>query len=106
MGELLYVRTVVDGHKHHKVTLRYGVFNTKTQERVPPEQIDGPRIDPLKLSAPNERSVHAVWVPDLSHEPDGLFFRVELWDERGMLAVADSPPLEHGRFARSPSSDH
>lgn len=103
-GELLYVRTVVDGHKHHKVTLHFSVLSTKTQELVPPAEIDAPAIDPVKLSAPNERSVHAVWVPDLSNEPDGLYFRIELWDERGILAVADSPPLNHGRFSRSPST--
>ena len=98
LGELLYVRTSVDGHKHRRVTLRVSVVDSDTERRVPPQEIDAPPIAPVALSSPSERSVRAVWVPDLSHEPTGLFFRVELWDEHGMLAIADSRRLRRGRF--------
>ena len=98
-GELLYVRAAVDGHKHRKVRLRVEVFSSRTQKLVPPSEIDAPPIGAVTMSAPDERSVQAIWVPDLSHEPAGLFFRVELWDERGILAIADSPQLLKGRLA-------
>lgn len=98
-GEMLYVRTAVDGHKHRDVRLRYAIYYAADETRVPPEDIDAPPLRPFDLSSPSERSVQALWVPDLSGEP-ALFIRVELWDDEGMLAVADSPRIEEGRFAR------
>jgi hypothetical protein len=99
-GELLYVRTVVDGHKHRDVTLRYGVYDAARHTRVPARNIDGPQLGALPLSAPSERSVKVLWVPDLSFEPGRLFIRVELWDDDGMLAVGDSPPVSKGRLVQ------
>jgi hypothetical protein len=99
-GEMLYVRTTVDGHKHRDVSLRYAIYHADDHARVDPESIDAPPPEPFDLSSPSERSVQALWVPDLSLEPDALFIRVELWDDEGMLAVADSPRIEKGRFAR------
>jgi hypothetical protein len=101
IGELLYVRTAVDGHKHREVNLRFAVFDATTQRMIPPRRIDAPPIEPLPLSAPNERSVQLVWVPDLSQEDRDLFLRVELWDEAGMLAVVDSPHIREGQFVAS-----
>jgi hypothetical protein len=100
VGELLYVNTAVDGHKHRDVTLRYAVYHGRRQTRIPDAAIDGPQLDPLSLSAPNERSVQVLWVPDLRAETTPLFVRVELWDEDGMLAVSDSPQIVRGRFDR------
>src|SRR3954453_16613431 len=102
-GEVLYVRAAVDGHKHRKVRLRVEVLRRRTEKLVPPSEIDAPPIGAVKMSAPDERSVQAIWVPDLTHEPAGLFFRGGLWEEHGMLAIADSPPLRKGRFAVPPA---
>lgn len=96
-GELLYVRTAVDGHKHDEVTLRYGVYFADSHRRVPAGAIDSPEFPPLAVSSPSERSVQTLWVPDLSGE-GALFVRVELWDENGMLAVADSATIRRGRL--------
>ena len=98
-GELLYVRTAVDGHKHDEVTLRYDVYFASTHKRVPDGAIDSPEFPPLAVSSPSERSVQTLWVPDLSAE-SALFIRVELWDSNGMVAVADSPTIRDGRLAR------
>ena len=98
-GEMLYVRISVDGHKHRNVSVRYGVYDAKTERRV---RLDAPPNGPsdsLTLSAPSERSVQMLWIPDLSLEP-ALFIRVELWDDDGILAVADAPRIVRGRFAR------
>ncbi len=98
-GEMLYLRINVDGHKHRNVSVHYGVYDAKTERRV---QLDappnGPR-DTLSLSAPSERSVQMLWIPDLRFEP-AVFIRVELWDDNGTLAVADSPRIVKGRFAQ------
>lgn len=97
-GELLYVRTTVDGHKHRDVSLRFNVFSARTHRLIPPERIDAPPISTLNLSAPSERSVHVVWVPDLTLFAQDVFIRVELWDDKGILAVEDSPRIRKGRF--------
>jgi hypothetical protein len=99
-GEMLYVRTAVDGHKHRDVSIRYAIYHAANHTRVDPQSVDAPPLRPFDLSSPSERSVQALWVPDLSYEPDALFIRVELWDDEGMLAIADSPRIEKGRFAR------
>jgi hypothetical protein len=99
VGEMLYVRTTVDGHKHREANLRFDVFNAETQQPIPRENIDAPPIEPLAISSPSERSVRLVWVPDLTQDERDLFFRVELWDDSGMLAVTDSPVVRRGRFA-------
>jgi hypothetical protein len=98
-GEMLYVTINVDGHKHRNVSVRYGVYDAKTERRV---RLDAPPNGPsdsLALSAPSERSVQVLWIPDLSLEP-ALFVRVELWDDNGILAVADSPRIVRGRFPK------
>jgi hypothetical protein len=97
LGEMLYVRTAVDGHKHRDVSLRYAIYHAEDDTRAVVDAPPGPTR--MHLSSPSERSVQALWVPDLSFEPN-LFIRVELWDDEGMLAVADSPRIEEGRFAR------
>jgi hypothetical protein len=99
VGGLLYVRTAVDGHKHDRVTLRYSVFVIATQKRLPADAIDAPPLDPLDVTSPSERSVQTLWVPDLSDDHRDLFIRVELWDNDGMLAVADSPIIRRGKLA-------
>lgn len=96
-GELLYVRMAVDGHKHRDVALQYDVHHASNGQRVAPEDIDGPTLEPLELSSPSERSVQMLWIPSFRGEPD-VFIRVALWDGRGMLAVADSARIHDGRL--------
>ena len=59
---------------------------------------DTPEIPPLEIDAPSRTSVQLLFVPslqDLQDVPD-TFVRIELLDDRGMLAVADTPTLHHG----------
>jgi hypothetical protein len=99
-GEMLYVRTQVDGHKHRDIALRYTVYEGRAQTPVdlplPPEL---KRLQRTELIAPSQRSVQLLWVPDLSDEPD-VFIRVELTSDSGLLAMADSGRLRHGLLRR------
>jgi hypothetical protein len=99
-GELLYVRTQVDGHKHKDVTLHYqlydGATDTPVEIPLPPRLANVQRV---KLDAPSQRSVQLLWTPDLQDE-EGAFLRVELTSEHGLLAVADSGALHKGRLRR------
>jgi hypothetical protein len=99
-GELIYVRTQVDGHKHKDVALAYALYDGETQTPVhlpvPPELA---KLQRITLDAPSERSVQLLWAPDLSLE-ENAFIRVELRSNHGLLAVADSAPLHRGGLAR------
>lgn len=97
-GELLYVRTQVDGHKHKDIALTYTLFDGVTHKPVlvplPPALERGP-LQRARLSAPSQRSIQLLWLPDLSSEPD-VFVRVHLTSDRGLLAIADSGHVKHG----------
>jgi hypothetical protein len=99
-GELLYVRTQVDGHKHRDISLRYRLYDGATQK---PVELPLPRslasVQRVRLEAPSQRSVQLLWTPDLSDE-EGAFIRVELTSEHGLLAVADSGKLHRGWMRR------
>ena len=99
-GELLDVRTQVDGHKHKDVALRYRLYDGVTDR---PVEIPLPpllaKVQRVKLDAPSQRSVQLLWTPDLRDE-EGAFIRVELTSEHGLLAVADSAALHKGRLRR------
>lgn len=99
-GEMLYVRTQVDGHKHRDIVLRYTLYDGATQMPVelplPPEL---KRLQRAKLVAPSQRSVQLLWVPDLSDERN-VFIRVELTSDSGLLAIADSGRLRGGLLRR------
>jgi hypothetical protein len=99
-GELLYVRTQVDGHKHRDVSLRYRLYDGASQKPVElPLPKSLAKVQRVKLEAPSQRSVQLLWTPDLRDE-DGAFIRVELTSEHGLLAVADSGTLRHGWVRR------
>jgi hypothetical protein len=99
-GELVYVRTTVDGYKHKHVNVRLRLYDAGTQEALPEEDIQGFEEiinAPIGIDAPSRRSVQLLWIPDLRHS-DPTFVRVELSDKHGVLAVADSGILKHGRI--------
>ena len=98
VGELLYVRTQVDGHKHKDVTLAYQVYDGKTQTPVAiPLLPDMERLQRIRLDAPSDRSVQLLWMPSLEGEDD-VFIRVQLSSEHGLLAVTDSKRLHDGKL--------
>jgi hypothetical protein len=99
-GELLYVRTQVDGHKHRDVSLRYRLYDGASHKPVElplPQSLA--KVQRIRLEAPSQRSVQLLWTPDLREE-DGAFIRVELTSEHGLLAVTDSGTLHKGWMRR------
>jgi hypothetical protein len=100
-GEILYARTTVAGHKDRDVWIEYGVYRAMTQQPLPARELDVPPVERTEVTAPRQSAVQLVWLPDLRHvsarlEP--LFVRLELRDEDGILAVADSRPIVDGRL--------
>jgi hypothetical protein len=99
-GEMLYVRTQVDGHKHGDIALRYrlydGATHTPVELPLPPALR---QLQRAEVVAPSQRSVQLLWVPDLSGERN-VFIRVELSSDRGLLAVTDSGRLRGGVLRR------
>jgi hypothetical protein len=91
-GDVVYVRTHVDGFKHRRVRLTAAIYLFKGQQRVTlPPTLFHPPI-PAELESPSSSSVALIWIPSLAHEP-AAFVRVEMYDgdKWQMLAVADSP---------------
>jgi|SRR5687768_8937981 len=96
-GELIYVRVAVDGHKHKDVGLRYALYGARSQRRLP-DRLNFTPYSRIRISAPSQRSIQYLFVPDLRFESD-LFIRAELTDGDGVLAVADSGRLRAGKLA-------
>ena len=97
-GEMIYVRTQVDGHQHKNVSLQYALYDGATDTPVPlPLPPDLEKVQHVRLDAPSQRSVQMLWTPDLSDE-EGAYLRVELRSEHGLLAIADSAALHKGRL--------
>ncbi len=93
-GEMIFVRVAVDGHKHKNVRLRYRLYLTETHKPVH-ERLGYSDYDDMRIEAPSQRSVRLMFVPNLRPERD-MFVRVELSDESGLLAVADSGNISRG----------
>jgi hypothetical protein len=102
VGEMIYVRTQVDGHKHKNISLAYWLYmrGTDTPVEVPlPPYLA--RVQRSRLVAPSQRSVQLLWMPDFrSPDESDVFIRMELRSDRGLLAVADSATLHRGKLVR------
>lgn len=96
VGDVVYVRTRVDGFKHRRVRLTAAIYLVKGQKQLtlPPTEFKPPI--PAELESPSTSSVALVWIPSLAYEPP-LFVRVEMYDfnKWQMLAVADSPIISN-----------
>jgi hypothetical protein len=99
-GDMVYVRTRVDGFKHRRVRLMATVYLKATQRpaSVVPGPVSGPsalRLRSVALDTPSTSTVQLFWILSLNHEPP-TFVRVEMFDHTRMLAVADSPVIRNG----------
>jgi hypothetical protein len=97
-GEMIYIRTQVDGHKHKDIQLRYRLHVAASGKPfeipLPPELAS---VQRSRLDAPSQRSIQLLWMPALRGTGEGdVFLRVELRSDRGLLAVADSGTLRNG----------
>ena len=95
-GELIYVRVAVDGHKHRDVGLSYALYSAQSQRRLP-DSASFARFSRIRITAPKQRSIQYLFVPDLTYDTD-LFIRAQLTDRDGVLAVADSGRLHRGKL--------
>jgi hypothetical protein len=97
-GNMVYVRTRVDGFKHRQVRLLATLYRLKTQEPVNfPGPVSGPtaaRLRTVSVDTPSTSTVQLFWILDLSGEPPA-FVRVEMFDGVRMLAVADSKVIRN-----------
>jgi hypothetical protein len=105
MGDVVYVRTHVDGFKHRRVRLTAAIYLVKGQQRVMlPSTLFHPPI-PAELDSPSTSSVALIWIPSLADEPPA-FVRVEMYDgtKWQMLAVADSPIISNNLAPPPPTT--
>jgi hypothetical protein len=100
-GDMVYVRTRVDGFKHRRVRLMATLYMKSTQEpaRLTGGLASGPaalRLRTVTLDTPSTSTVQLLWMLGLDDEPP-TFVRVEMFDGTRMLAVTDSPIVRNGR---------
>jgi hypothetical protein len=100
-GDMIYVRTRVDGFKHRRVQVRAILYMKSTQEpaRLLAGPVSGPaalRLRSVELDTPSTSTVQLLWILGLEGEPP-TFVRVEMFDGIRMLAVTDSPIVRNGR---------
>jgi hypothetical protein len=100
-GDLVYVRTRVDGFKHRRVRLVASIYDAATQRRFPlgpggtqSEAVLSART--VELDTPSTSTVQLFWIESLRGEPPA-FVRIEMYDGARMLAVADSPVIRNNR---------
>jgi hypothetical protein len=97
VGELIYVRVAVDGHKHKDVGLSYALYGAESHRRLP-NRLDFAPYSRIRIEAPSQRSIQYLFVPSLRFERD-LFIRTQLTDGEGVLAIGDSGRLRKGKLA-------
>lgn len=100
-GDMIYVRTRVDGFKHRQVRLMATVYLRRTQRPAPvvAGPVSGPaelRLRSVSLDTPSTSTVQLFWILSLDGEPP-TFIRVEMFDHARMLAVTDSPVISNGK---------
>lgn len=104
-GDVVYVRTRVDGFKHRRVRLTAAIYLVQGQQRrtLPPTLFHPPI--PAELESPSSSSVALIWIPSLAGEPPA-FVRVEMYDggKWQMLAVADSPIIRNNLAPLPPTT--
>ena len=100
-GDMVFVRTEVDGYKHRGVFLKANLFFARSQRLVPPRQLQNPFVKlgtQDTLDTPHTTTMQVFWFPELGPIP-ATFLRVEMFDGSGrMLAVADSPVIHDDRL--------
>jgi hypothetical protein len=104
-GDVVYVRTNVDGYKHRSVSLKWSVYDADgCRRRSGTCRLDydrvaaAPHIPDLQIDAPSRSSVQLLFIPSIQdlQDPARTFIRIELDDAHGTLAVTDTPILRYG----------
>lgn len=93
-GDMIYVRTRVDGFKHRRVRVVATLYLESTQEPAP---IPGPLAGRIvALDTPSTSTVQLLWIFGVDSREPPTFVRVEMFDHARMLAVTDSPVIRKG----------
>ena len=89
-GTVFFIRADMQGFKGRKLDLRWSVYRARTRHRLHDPGLQDQRAGRiLDLDAPTTRQIAQLWVVDLPGRGP-YFLRVELFDGRTSLAVADS----------------
>jgi hypothetical protein len=104
-GDMVFVRTQVDGYKHRVVALKAALFWARHQLPVSPKKVKDPFVklgSQVTLDTPSTTTIQLFWFPKLGAIPS-TFLRIEMFDGSGrMLAVADSPLIRDDRLPLPP----
>jgi hypothetical protein len=99
-GDVVFVRTLVDGFKHRHVALVAKLYWARSQEQIhlPTTKTGiGSLADrTVDLDTPSTSTVQLFWILSLSGE-NPTFVRVLMYDGTRLLAVGDSPVIRHNR---------
>lgn len=88
-GSLVYVRIQIQGKKHANVRVDEVSYDATSRQPFDTNQPDGFRAD-----TPNDQWIVPEWVPNPDPTEHRRFFvRLRLFDDKVMLAFADSNPI-------------
>lgn len=100
-GDMVYVRTRVDGFKHRRIRLFAELYVASTQRRVfhIPSLVHLSALTAfdartVELDTPSTSTVQLFWILDLADEPP-TFVRIVMYDKTRLLAVTDSPVIRN-----------
>jgi hypothetical protein len=89
-GQLIYVRTHIDGFKRRSLRLRWSMYRVAGQRRLATQGLANATGASVVGAAPSDTSVALIWTPSVVVR-GALFARFEVVDDAGaVLAVADS----------------
>ena len=99
VGDVVYVRTLVDGFKHRHVRLIWRIYDARTQHVIP--TLDTANLPPplrnlsdVNLDTPSTSTVQLLWISSLDGD-EPTFVRIVMYDGTRILAIADSPVIRH-----------
>jgi hypothetical protein len=101
MGNVYYVRAVIEGFKRDSVDLRWFTYDANNDHRLPGLRSNTDEVSVFRPQAPINTQIAEVWVP--TPEKTGNYFvRFELYAKAVLLAFVDSRPFETRAFGLPP----
>jgi hypothetical protein len=101
VGDVVYVRTLVDGFKHRHVRLIWRIYNARTQRVI--QSLQATNLPPplrnlrdVNLDTPSTSTIQLLWISSLDGD-EPTFVRIAMYDGKRILAIADSPVIRNNR---------
>jgi hypothetical protein len=89
-GHVVYLHVQIEGRKHADLELHQVLYRASTRGRI---RDQGPTRDGFfRADTPNDQWIYEVFVPDPPYD-FAVFVRLELFDGRSLLAIANTPPI-------------